>query len=307
MAINYQTGIIAEPSSDATFILLDATHGEEGTLRQVLSDSPAIIHSIQKQFPDCELHAAIGFSAHAWERITLQAKPAELKQFPSFEGAFLCVTDEAHDIILHIRSTRHDATHILALKLFQAMGDSVTLKGQTNCFKYIDNRDFTGFVDGTENPQGEDRKDVALVGDEDPMYRDGSYLNYITFRHDLQKWNALSLKEQEDTYGRTKYDNEEYASEEKSAHAHTKRTSLKDDDGNSLEILRHSMPFGDLQEQGLVFAAYSRTPTIFDLMLQSMIEGDEQGRADHLMKYTQASSGSTFFVPAIGFLEALTP
>ncbi|MFD1382536.1 Dyp-type peroxidase [Rhodanobacter aciditrophus] len=305
MTIDFQTGIVAEPSSDATFILLNAAPGKEAQLRKALSTAPALIESIQQQFPDTELHAAIGFSCHGWERIMAEAKPAELAPFPSFSGELLSVSDEAHDIVLHIRSMRHDATHTLALKLFQSFADSVTFSQQTNCFKYLDNRDFTGFVDGTENPQGEDRKDVALVGEEDSAHLGGSYLNYMKFTHNLAKWNTVDLKDQEDTYGRTKYDNEEYASADKSVHAHTKRTSLKDDNGNSLEILRHSMPFGDLQEQGLVFASYSRTPSIFDRMLQSMIEGDEDGNVDHLMKYTNATAGSAFFIPSISFLKAL--
>lgn len=305
MTINFQTGIIAEPSSDATFVLLNAIEGKEQTLREALRNAPALITAIQQQFPDSELHASIGFSAHSWERITLQEKPSELAPFPSFSGELLSVSDEAHDIVLHIRALRHDATHILSLKLFQSFADSVEISSQTNCFKYLDNRDFTGFVDGTENPQGKDRETVALVGEEDELNLGGSYLNYLKFTHDLPKWGTLDLKEQEDTYGRTKYDNEEYASEEKSVHAHTKRTSLKDENGKSLEILRHSMPFGDLKEQGLVFASYSRTPSIFDRMLQSMIEGDEQGNVDHLMKYTNASVGSAFFVPSISFLKTL--
>lgn len=305
MTTNHQSSITAEASSDASFILLDAVSGKESQLRNALASFPELIASIQQQFPDAQLYAAVGFSSHSWERITQAPLPKELAPFPSYQGEYLSVTDASHDIIFHIRAMRHDAVHILGLTLFKAMGDSVTLKQQTNTFKYLDNRDFTGFVDGTENPEGEARAGVALVGDEDLNYKGGSYLNYLRFVHDLDKWEQQDLKTQEDTYGRTKYDNEEYASEEKSAHAHTKRTSLKDEQGNSLEILRHSMPFGDLNEQGLVFISYSRTPSIFNRMLQSMIEGDEQGRADHLMQYTHTTSGSAFFIPTPAFLETL--
>lgn len=305
MSSNHQSSITAPASSDATFVLLNAREGAEEQLRAALASAPKLIESIQQQFPDAQLNCAIGFSHHSWERITQAQLPKELMTFPTYQGEFLSVSDQPHDIILHIRAMRHDAVHILSLALFKAFGDSVSLNEQTNTFKYLDNRDFTGFVDGTENPEGEDRAKVALVDQEDALYAGGSYLNYIKFHHDLDKWNQLDLKTQEDTYGRTKYDNEEYASEDKSPHAHTKRTSLKDDAGNSLEILRHSMPFGDLKEQGLIFVSYSRTPSIFNQMLQSMIEGDEQGRADHLMQYTDAHHGSAFFVPALDFLASL--
>lgn len=305
MSLNIQTGITAEASSDATFILLDAVAGKETQLRQALAAFPELMDSIEQQFPDAQLHAAVGFSSHSFARITQHSLPKELAPFPGLSGEYLTVSDAAYDIILHIRSLRHDASHMLALTLFKALADTVVLREQTNCFKYLDNRDFTGFVDGTENPQGDDRAAVALVGEEDPEHQGGSYLNYMKFVHDLDQWEHQDLKAQEDTYGRTKYDNEEYPSAEKSPHAHTKRTSLKDADGKSLEILRQSMPFGDLQQQGLVFVSYSKTPSIFDIMLKSMIEGDEQGRADHLMKYTQATSGSAFFVPTLDFLQQL--
>ena len=305
MPYNHQSSITAEASSHAEFILLESIKGKEGQLRQALAAFPSLIGRIQQQFPDAQVSCAIGFSSHSWERITEHKKPQELGPFPHLKGEYIELKEAPHDILLHVRAMRHDAVHELAMTLFKACGDSVALIQQTNTFKYLDNRDFTGFVDGTENPEGEDRASVALVGEEDPDYQGGSYLNYIRFVHDLDKWNAQDLKTQEDTFGRTKYDNEEYASADKSPHAHTKRTSLKDDQGKSLELLRHSMPFGDLSEQGLVFVSYSKTPSIFNLMLQSMVKGDEHGRADHLMKYTRATTGSAFFVPTLNFLAAL--
>ena len=305
MSYSHQSSITAAASSHAAFILLDAVQGKEAQLRQALAAFPDLTKRIQDQFPDAQVSCATGFSSHSFERITTHQKPRELAPFPHFKGEFIELNDASHDILLHVRAMRQDAVHVLAMTLFKAMGDSVTLVQHTNTFKYLDNRDFTGFVDGTENPEGDDRATVALVGEEDPAYQGGSYINYIRFVHDLDKWNALDLKTQEDTYGRTKYDNEEYPSEQKSPHAHTKRTSLKDDQGHSLEILRHSMPFGDLTEQGLVFISFSKTPSIFNLMLQSMVEGDEQGRADHLMKYTKAHTGSAFFAPTLEFLAAL--
>ena len=210
------------------------------------------------------------------------------------------------DLVLHIRSSRHDATYQLASVLFAAFGNSVTLVEEVSCFKYLDNRDLTGFVDGTENPAGEQRKALALVGDEDPNFENGSYFNLMRFVHDLEKWEKEELKTQEDIFGRTKHTNQEYPSAEKSVHAHTKRTSLKDEDGNSMEILRHSMPFASLTEKGLMFASYSKTPVIFNLMLESMVKGDENGNTDHLMKYTRATSAQAFFAPSNQWLVSLS-
>ena len=113
------------------------------------------------------------------------------------------------------------------------------------------------------------------------------------------------MQTQEDTIGRTKAENIEYAGADKALTAHTKRTSLKDAAGQSIEILRHSMPYGNLKESGLLFASYCRTPENFTLMLQSMINGDGEGHADHLLKYTRAVTGQAFFAPPLAWLKSL--
>ncbi|RBP85878.1 putative iron-dependent peroxidase [Marinomonas rhizomae] len=301
----YQSGIIAEASSDALFITLNVDRSEINALRNTLGAAPALIEELQSQFPAAELHASIGLSSLIWDDLD-RNRPQFLAPFPHIAGKDIEFIPTDVDLVLHIRSSRHDATYQLANVLFNAFGSSVRLVEEVSCFKYLDNRDLTGFVDGTENPAGEQRKAVALVGSEDQSFEHGSYFNLMRFVHDLEKWENEDLKTQEDVYGRTKHTNQEYPSAEKSVHAHTKRTSLKDENGDSLEILRHSMPFASLTEKGLMFASYSKTPVIFNLMLESMVKGDEHGNTDHLMKYTRATTGQAFFVPSNKWLVSLS-
>ena len=303
MMTPYQSGIVAEASSDALFITLNANRSEISSLKSALAAAPELIEGLQAQFPDAELHAAVGLSSLIWDELDTE-RPKFLAPFPHITGKDIELLPTDVDLVLHIRSSRHDVTYQLASILFKALGKSVILVDEVSCFKYLDNRDLTGFVDGTENPAGEQRKAVALVGDEDPSFKQGSYFNLMRFVHDLGKWEQEDLKTQEDIYGRTKHTNQEYPSAEKSVHAHTKRTSLKDENGNSLEILRHSMPFASLTEKGLMFASYSKTPVIFNMMLESMVKGDENGNTDHLMKYTQATTGQAFFVPSNDWLRS---
>jgi putative iron-dependent peroxidase len=304
MTTSFQSGIIAEASSDALFITLNVNRSEIDKLKVVLASTPTIIDEIKQEFPDAELHTSIGISHQIWN--TLDSKqPSQLADFPHIKGKEVEITPTDVDLVLHIRSSRHDATYQLGNRLYSAFGSSVTLVDEVSCFKYKDNRDLTGFVDGTENPEGEQRKSVALVGDEDPDFKNGSYFNLMRFVHNLDKWEKQDIKVQEDTFGRTKEDNQEYDSADKSVHAHTKRTSLKDKDGRSMEILRHSMPFASLKERGLMFASYSKSPVTFNLMLESMVKGDQDGNTDHLMKYTTATTGQAFFVPAIDWFTSL--
>ena len=163
-------------------------------------------------------------------------------------------------------------------------------------------RDLIGFVDGTENPQGDDdRTAVALVAD--GSFAGGSYINIQRYVHDLPKWNGLKVKDQEDIIARTKDDNVEYKTEDKPPFAHIKRVSIKED-GKSLEMLRHSMPYGTADEHGLYFVAYTGRPDTFPRMLEEMIVADGDGNYDHLMDFTRAVTGCTFFAPAEDWLAA---
>jgi putative iron-dependent peroxidase len=210
------------------------------------------------------------------------------------------------DLYIEIRSDRADVNHIVSTKVCQLLADSVELIEHIQAFRFLDGRDFTGFVDGTENPQGMHRREVALVKEEDDeTFSGGSYLHIQRYQHNLTLWNSLKDKEQEDVYGRTKLDNVEYESEDKPLTAHTKRTSLKDEEGNSLEILRQSMPYGDMKRKGLFFVSYCHSSKPFEIMLRSMIHGDGHGNVDHLLKYTQAETGAAFFAPSLTFLAEL--
>ena len=53
-------------------------------------------------------------------------------------------------------------------------------------FKYFDERDLLGFVDGTENPTGAAAFDAASIGDEDPAFAGGSYVIVQKYLHDLR-------------------------------------------------------------------------------------------------------------------------
>jgi putative iron-dependent peroxidase len=303
----YQSGVIAEASSAALFITFNQTHnkGAEAKVKKVLSQVTALEKEYNAQEPDASISIVAAIGSSYWSLIVGDSKPTELTSFPSFERGEGVAPNTPVDLLFHIRSERKDINFQLAQILTNRLGDSVELIEEVEGFKYLDSRDLTGFVDGTENPQGDDRVEVAVVGDEDKAFRGGSYIHLQRYVHNMTYWNKQPVKHQEDTIGRTKKDNVEYASSDKALTSHTKRTSLKDDQGNSIEILRHSMPYGDTQQCGLMFASYCRTPKNFTLMLKSMIEGDGQGHTDHLLKYTRAMTGQAFFAPAPEFLTTL--
>lgn len=301
-----QFGICAEPNLHGTYLIFNALDDKNQFIRQALSRIPAMLDHYADRFSEANLNGVVAIAANYWDELCPNARPKHLTSFPTMQSDDRIAPATSGDIYIEVRSDRADANHIVCTKVVELLGDSVELIEQTRAFRFLDGRDLTGFVDGTENPQGQHRRKVALVSDEeDAEFAAGSYLHIQRYRHNMKLWNMLKEKSQEDVFGRTKLDNVEYASEDKPLTAHTKRTALKDDDGNSIEILRQSMPYGDMKTQGLFFVSYCHSPEPFTVMLKSMIQGDGDGNFDHMLKYTEAQTGVAFFAPSLNFLASL--
>lgn len=301
----HQSGITAEASSAAIFLTYNVVPEHEQQVATVLAECPALQDEFNDTHAGADLHLTVAIGSQAWERFSPASRPQLLTPFPAQESSVGAAPSTPVDLMFHIRSARKDLNFELARLLAGKLDGFAELVEEVEGFRYLDSRDLTGFVDGTENPQGDNRIQVAVVGDEDPAYVGGSYIHLQRYVHNLTYWNKQSVTEQEDAVGRTKTDNVEFPSAEKSPCAHTKRTSLKDSEGRSIEILRHSMPYGNSQECGLLFASYCRTPENFTLMLESMVQGDADGHKDKLLKYTRAVTGQAFFAPSLETLSQL--
>ena len=300
-----QSGITPEANSDAQFITLAIKQDIESLkiIRKVCANIPTLTRSLAQQYPEVCLSSTISIGSSAWDILYPTSKPVELKPFVACEGDDHKAPSTPGDLLLHIRSNRKDICFSLLKQVMEQFASSVELLEEVSGFRYLDSRDLTGFVDGTENPEDDDRATVALVADNDPEFINGSYINCQRYIHHLPKWEKQPVAEQEQIMGRTKKDDVEFSSDQKAPTAHIKRVNLKDDQGKSMEILRHSMPYGGAKESGLFFIAYSRTPKHFDLMLEAMIKPDQHGHYDHLMNFTTAVTGCAFFAPSVDFLE----
>ena len=301
-----QFGVCAEPNLHGSYLLFNVLDDKNAFIRAALSRLPALFEDYADQFSEANLTGVIAIGANYWDEFYPKARPALLKAFPAMHNDDTMAPSSNVDIYIEIRSDRADVNHIVSAKVCQLLADSVELIEQVQAFRFLDGRDLTGFVDGTENPQGMHRREVALVNENnDADFARGSYLHIQRYHHNLTLWRSLKEKEQEDIFGRSKVDNIEYESDDKPLTAHTKRTNLKDENGNSLEILRQSMPYGDVKQQGLFFVSYCQSPKPFEIILKSMIHGDGHGNVDHLLKYTQAETGAAFFAPSLTFLSDL--
>ena len=82
--------------------------------------------------------------------------------------------------------------------------DAATVVDEVHGFKFFDERDLLGFVDGTENPSAQAAVQATLIGDEDPGFTGGSYVIIHKYLHNLKAWNALPVERQETIIGRKK-------------------------------------------------------------------------------------------------------
>jgi putative iron-dependent peroxidase len=198
-----------------------------------------------------------------------------------------------------LRAKRPDLCYEIAGAISLALGEWVKPEDEVHGFRYLDSRAIIGFVDGTENPEGGEAADFATVGDEDPIFRGGSYAFVQKYLHDMHAWNLLSTKEQEEAIGRRKYDDRELSEEEKPENAHNAVTNISDENGNELKIVRANMAFANPAkgEFGTYFIGYAGTFSTTRRMLENMFLGEPPGNTDRLLDFSRAVTGTLFFVP----------
>ncbi|CAM5541981.1 peroxidase [Streptomyces canarius] len=209
------------------------------------------------------------------------------------------------DLLFHIRASRLDLCFALATEIMSRLRGAVTVQDEVHGFKYFDERDLLGFVDGTENPTGPAAHAAVLVGEEDPRFTGGSYVVVQKYLHDLDAWEALPVEAQEKAIGRRKLSDVELADDAKPADSHVALTTVTDADGNEREILRDNMPFGSVGrgEFGTYFIGYARTPEVTETMLERMFLGTASASYDRILDFSTPVTGSLFFTPSADFLE----
>lgn len=298
-----QKGICAEPNLHAQYLLFNVIDDDSQVIRAKLARLLDTFEHYDNEHYEAMVSGVIAIGSSYWMELYPGLLPMELAPFPDMSCEDRHAPVVPCDLFIQIRADRADICHAIGVEVYELLSSHVELIEQVRGFRYLDGRDLTGFVDGTENPRGLHKLQVAIVGEQDPDFSGGSYIHVQRYKHNMHKWQKLATKHQEQIFGRSKDDNVEFASEEKAPFAHTKRTSLKDIEGNSIEILRQSMPYGDMQEQGLYFVSCAKSPKPFSQMLRSMIYGDENGIHDHLLDFTSAETGAAFFAPSVNFIK----
>lgn len=298
-----QSVILPLPSDHARFIVLRIKDLSIEKLKEQLEHLFTSRDRLITQHPQAQIKTAVAFGPELWSRLYSQS-PAGFKQLEPIHGSFEMPVVPA-DMIMHIASARADICFALSQAFFEGIQDQVQVLDERVCFRYFDGRDITGFIDGTENPQfPDDRAEVALLGEDSGIFQDGSFIFAQRYAHNLEKWKKLKVDTQEQVMGRTKLESIELDDEVKPENAHVARTVIEDEEGEEMEILRHSLPYGDGRgDQGLFFIAYTKDLKIIDAMLERMFGTSGDGIHDRLLHFVTPLDGAYYFAPSEELLE----
>jgi porphyrinogen peroxidase len=177
----------------------------------------------------------------------------------------------------------------------RAMAPSLSLDRVIDTFMYGESRDLSGYEDGTENPEGDDATEAAILQNENPGLGGSSFVAVQQWIHSLDTFEAMSQIERDHTFGRRRSDNEEIDDAPESAHV--KRTAQETFSPEAF-VLRRSMPWSNEKEEGLVFVAFGKSFDAFEAQLNRMV-GAEDGITDALFRWTRPVTGSYFWCPPI--------
>jgi putative iron-dependent peroxidase len=299
--------VLGPLTSAAIFLVVTIDPGGESVVRELLADLAGLQRAVGFRVPSGDLRCVAGIGSDAWDRLFGGERPAELHPFREIVGKKHHAVSTPGDVLFHLRAWELDLCFESAAQITQRLEGAVTTVDEVHGFTYFEERDLLGFVDGTENPDGEAARVAITVGDEDPEFAGGSYVTVQKYLHDMRSWNQLPVEAQEKVIGRTKLSNIELDDKVKPTNSHVALNTITDPDGTERKIVRDNMPFGAAGrgEFGTYYIGYSATPSVTEQMLENMFIGKPPGNYDRILDFSTAVTGSLFYVPTAHFLDDL--
>ena len=169
------------------------------------------------------------------------------------------------------------------------------LSNVIDSFQYDENRDLSGYEDGTENPEAEEAVKAAIVHNKGDGLDGSSFVVAQQWLHDFDRLDEMTTSEQDDVIGRHVSDNEEF--DEAPESAHVKRTAQESFSPEAF-VLRRSMPWSEGTDAGLVFVSFGHSFVAFEALLNRML-GKEDSISDALFTFTRPVSGAYYWCPPV--------
>jgi putative iron-dependent peroxidase len=245
------------------------------------------------------VNLVVGFRPELWREVSGGELPTRLGGFDEdlvgADGFMMPATQL--DAVLWLSGSAYDVIFDVARAAIASLRELASLDEETSSWPYRHDRDLTGFIDGSENPDLIDAPELVLVPEGAPG-AGGTILLLQKWLHDAASWEGLTDTEQERVIGRTKPDSVEL--DPKPADSHVATT----DQDRFGKIFRRNTPFGTVGEHGTMFVGFSAEQEPLVTMLESMAGVGDRVR-DALTRYTQPLSGAYYFVPSTEALRAL--
>ena len=296
---NLTQDVFKDAGESVIFVMLSLKREDIEKEREIIADMADRMEAIQRSMnirvaPET-VKLSFGFSNRAWEYLFPTAKkPKELEDFQGVNGEHHTAPATPADLFLHVRAGQAATSYLVVDQIMSFLRPVVDVVDETHGFHYLEGRAIIDFIDGTENPVGEEAKEWAIIGAEDPEFINGSYAFAQKYIHDLDAWRALPTEVQEKYVGRRKYSDLELSDEEKDPRAHN-IISQDNRDGEEHKIVRMNVVFANPGEgvRGTYFIGYARHWNVTRQMVTNMFTQD-----DRLLEYSTAEKGQLFFIPS---------
>ena len=205
-----------------------------------------------------------------------------------------------HDVWIWVSGGSRTSVFDATAALIDGFAEVARVEKELDGWVYQQDRDLTGFIDGTENPSAFEALEVVAPGGA------GSVVLVQVWQHDSTGLAAMSLDAQEAMIGRTKADSVELTEELMPPSSHVSRTVVTSADGEELHILRRNTAFGTPSTHGTVFVGFSADRARLQLMLDRM-SGVVDGVRDELTRVTTPLTGGYYYVPSLEQLASYAP
>src|ERR1700739_4945160 len=186
--------VVSPLTAAAAFLVLTMNPAGEATVRALRPDLSGRGRSVGFRIPEASLQVVTAIGSDAWDRLFGGPRPRELHPFRELTGSRHKAPATPGDLLFHIRASRMDLCFEFATQVMRRLRGAVEVADEVQGFRYFDERDLIGFVDGTESPGGAAGVSAAIVGaDDDPDFAGGSYVIVQKYVHEMGAWNALAI------------------------------------------------------------------------------------------------------------------
>ncbi len=164
---NLAQDVFKDAGESVIFVMLSLKRKDLEKEREIIADMADRMEAIQRSMnirvaPET-VKLSFGFSNRAWEYLfPTSKKPKELEDFKGVNGAHHTAPATPADLFLHVRADQAATSYLVVDQIMGFLRPIVDVVDETHGFHYLEGRAIIDFIDGTENPVGEEAKTTFM-------------------------------------------------------------------------------------------------------------------------------------------------